>query len=139
MTSLGSRETGPDRAPAPPRRLVFDAELIAQRDYWLERLGRSWSAPGLPLGEHPGPIPEPVDLVVPRQAFERLEKIAAGSPFLVYALLMSVLKVCLYRYGGRGALAVGSPLLSASAGEGPAEAGHGLVMVDEVEGEMSVV
>ena len=41
----------------------------------------------------------------------RLARLTNGSPFLLYATLMSVLKICLHKYTGSGTIVVGSPAM----------------------------
>jgi non-ribosomal peptide synthetase component F len=43
--------------------------------------------------------------------YRRLTLLTNGSPFLLYATLMSVLKICLHKYTGSGTIVVGSPAM----------------------------
>jgi amino acid adenylation domain-containing protein len=117
-----------------------------ERNYWLKRLEGMAAATTLDLGSHIISQRSPADetpwlhsdLDEPREwrtleyRFEstplaHLRRITGRSPFLLYTLLVSSLKVCLRRYTGTVKVAVGSPPL--------AECDHAnaLVIVDEVK------
>jgi amino acid adenylation domain-containing protein len=103
----------------PPRislPLILDARLEAQRAYWLDRLSGGVSVPLLPAEGKAEEVGDPLasehlELDLGADLGARLEALAGGSRFLSYAVLLSGLAACFYRYGIRGRMAVGSPIL----------------------------
>jgi amino acid adenylation domain-containing protein len=114
--------------------LLLDARLKAERDYWHARLERRPEPVGLP-GEEPGAAWQRVPLRLAGGDHERLEQAAAGSPFLLYALLLGGIGLCVQRYRGDGPLAVASPpLREAAGGERP----NLVIVTFDVRGEMTL-
>ena len=126
--------------------IIYDAELMEERNYWLKRLeGVAVANTALDLGPHaiatlPPSDGTPLLTAEPdkRRLWGRLDhrfdatlttnlrRLTGPSPFLLYTLLVSGIKVCLRRYTGAVEAPVGSPPL--------AECDHAnsLVIVDEV-------
>ncbi len=120
--------------------LIFDRELIEQRDYWLKRFAQGWDASGL-RSDLAGPDTvsrrtETLQVSLAGEAYHRLDKLTGGEPFLLLAALMAGLKICLQRVTGGRRLAVGTPMLLASSGV--AADANAVVIIDEVDPLLTV-
>jgi hypothetical protein len=122
---------------------------MEERNYWLKRLeGIAVAAAGLDLGsnlagispsadETPSSTPDKrglrgrLDYRFDSTLTADLHRLTGHSPFLLYTLLVSGLKVCLRRYTDEVDVAIGSPPLAAS------DHANALVIVDEVRDEES--
>ena len=118
-----------------PEIVVFDAALIEERNYWMGKLSgretfaslipdrRARSAAGSSAGE--------TEFTLPEELREQLAKLTNESPFLLYATLLTSLKICLFKYSGNRIITVGSPALK--------ELGrpNALPIVDELNGAMT--
>jgi amino acid adenylation domain-containing protein len=125
------------RTPESPVIPIFDRELLAERDYWLRRLGDDLEAagprPDFPRGSVDPAMPAraaSVLLELPEAVFAELSRITGGGPFLLYTALLAAFKVCCHRYSGGRIFAVGSP---ARATEDGLQAPNLLAIVDEVD------
>jgi amino acid adenylation domain-containing protein len=118
---------------------AYNEQQEETRDFWRGKLSNltersyllaDYERPSTYLDER-----ERLDVTLPVQVCERLNKLSGNSPFLLYTALHTALKVCLHKYSGSTRIVVGSPsrkiLEDANA---PANA---LCIVDEVRGEMS--
>ncbi|HKI00347.1 MAG TPA: amino acid adenylation domain-containing protein [Thermoanaerobaculia bacterium] len=116
------------------RVLIFDRELIEQRDYWLQRLAEGWDSSGLRLDSPRPPVPSgrrgTVEVRIAGEAEARLAKLSGGQPFLLFAALMTGLGICLHRYTGGRRLVVGTPALAGDGAEPPVNA---VVILNVVE------
>jgi amino acid adenylation domain-containing protein len=112
--------------------IIFDAELKEERDYWLKRLAgitvptRMLDPDRHTVGDrHPvcdvPPLPADIGKYRLRRRLDhrfdtalttQMHRLTAASPFLLYALLVSALKVCLSRYTGAAEVVVASPPLA---------------------------
>jgi amino acid adenylation domain-containing protein len=120
--------------------LTFDRELIEERDYWVEKLSHAAGSASLRL-DHDRAASECSDISViqinlPDPLITRLAKITGDSPFLVNAVLMASLKICLHKYTGSKTVIVGTPCRRRD--DGPAPKPNALAMIDHVDGQMSV-
>ncbi len=111
------------------RPILFDADRIAARDYWLHRLA---DAPRTPCLEPEAPrrpgvasVEEP--WIIDGALFQALKKLSGGGPFLLYTTVMAALKVVLFKYSGRTTIAVGGPA------RGSEVENNALVILDELE------
>ncbi|HEY0097574.1 MAG TPA: amino acid adenylation domain-containing protein [Pyrinomonadaceae bacterium] len=118
---------------------TFDRELKAEQEYWIGRLPAEREESSLRLDyERPASYAadrEQVEIVVPAELTQALAKLTGGSPFLTYTALMTVLKVCLYKYSENDLVIVGSPAFQPE--EVPGESANVLAILDEVSGRMS--
>ncbi len=121
--------------------LVFDEKLIAERDYWVQKLSPIIEGSSLRLNStrhQPSTIEAveiesfPVDINGSVQ--ENLHRLTSGGPFLLLTTLMTALKVCLYKYSRDTAIAVGSPVLKA---DGQPASDNVLVIVDNIDDHVS--
>ena len=111
--------------------VIFDRELIEERDYWLEKLSRESVAPSLVLhrsaNDEGWDDPEIIEVALPEEVCQRLIKLSGGSSFLLYTALMSAFKICLHHYTGRETIVVGSPALK------ELEGCNALAIVDDID------
>jgi amino acid adenylation domain-containing protein len=112
--------------------LVFDRELIEERNYWIERLGKRREYSGVRPDRETGErgVREREEFRIAAELKERIEKVAGGKDFLIYTTMMAGLKVCLSKYSGSRTVVVGSPVLREEGGEA-----NVVVMVDEIREE----
>jgi len=120
-------------------KIIFDRELIEERDYWHATLSKCVGLSTL-RSDYPRPeghlgVLDTVDLELPPEVSQRLSKLTRGSPFLLYVTLMAALKVCLHRYvgGGVSSIVVASPALD----EDVSQPANLLMILDEVQGRLS--
>jgi amino acid adenylation domain-containing protein len=120
---------------AKPEHLIFDAKLKDERDYWVEKLSGERGESNLkldfnrPAGDD-GPQ-EVVPIAVPGAVYEKLVKVTGDVDLLVYTFLLAALKVCLQKYSGGEAVAVGSPALCKPGAA--AQTANALSIVDEMD------
>ncbi|HEU4508039.1 MAG TPA: amino acid adenylation domain-containing protein [Pyrinomonadaceae bacterium] len=120
--------------------LTFDRELIEERDYWVEKLSHASGSASLRL-DHDRAASDvseisAVEINLPHATIAKLAKITGDSPFLVNAVLMATLKICLYKYTGSNTVTVGTPCRRRD--EGPAPKPNALAMIDHVDGQLTV-
>src|SRR5688572_25427799 len=98
--------------------LIFDRDLVAERDYWISKLSLAptpaYLKSDFPRSGNVSTERETVELFVSGELYQKLTKVTGGSGFLTYVILMSALKVCLYKYTGSEYVGVGSPSLKDS-------------------------
>jgi amino acid adenylation domain-containing protein len=114
---------------------TFDQGLKQEQDYWLSRMAESVSCNIRADYERPAAYAAHkgrLDLSLPEALSERMTKLASGSPFLVYTILMAVLKICLHRYTGNAVITVGSPARKKNGEPNPPS--NALPIVDAVDG-----
>ena len=121
-----------------PNRLIFDARLKAEKDYWVGKLSRELGASGLradfeTTADWSG-TRDAVSLTLPAGLSRRLSDHAGGSPIALYAALMTALKVYLYRANGANPVVVGSPSLRDGA---VSRTPNVLPIVDDIDGRRS--
>lgn len=113
--------------------VIFDTKLKAERDYWLQRLASVSTTCGLaPDYQYAGgDARDSVEVVVPEELSQKVCALAGGSPFLLYTILLTALKVCLYKYTNHDFITAGSPPLK--------ELGkpNALAVLDRLDSEMS--
>ena len=120
--------------------LTFDRELLEERDYWVEKLSHRDGSASLRL-DHDRTASEGseigvVEINLPDALIAKLAKITGDSPFLVNAVLMATLKICLHKYTGSTTVTVGTPCRQRD--EGPVSKPNALAMIDHVDGQMTV-
>jgi amino acid adenylation domain-containing protein len=119
--------------------VIFDAGLVAERDYWLERLAGLDASAVLPTPERVppsgaqrnGPEGEAVEIKTDEGTLAALERLTGGSPFLLCTALLAALKVCLHKYTEAERVAVATPA-TAKLGRG-----NTVVIVDDVRDDQS--
>lgn len=117
--------------------VIFDEELIAERDYWLEKLSRGFEDSNLCL-DYQRPVSyqeekDTVELSLNGDMHQRLVKLTGGGNFLMLTTLMAVLKICLHRYTGSRSVVVGSPPLKDNRDSAPSSA---LAILNDVDGQI---
>src|SRR5215510_3137923 len=119
-----------------PDVIVFDRDLIRERDYWVERLSQPMSGqnidlpPGFPSTQHSSNEVDQIDVRLRSGVYHTLLELTNGSGFLLYTVLLSALKVCLHKYTGSRTVVVGSPARMLE--ENKPQAANVLAIVDEV-------
>jgi len=95
--------------------LIFNSELLNERDYWTERLLGVSATSSLPMdcgGLKDGSGARSVfKFSLADSVFRDLVKLTGESPFLKYTALLGAVKICLHKYSGRKTILVGSPAL----------------------------
>ncbi len=95
--------------------LIFDSQLLEERDYWRNRLSGITATSGLPpdydLAQARSASRSVVELSLPPSLAQELEELTSGSPFLIYTTFLAAVKVCLHRYSEGQTIIVGSPPL----------------------------
>ena len=115
--------------------LIFDSQLLKERDYWTDRLSGLTAASGLPPDYDAAPDHLPsksvVELHIPQSVMRDVEELTNGSPFLIYTTFLAAVKICLHRYSEGKTIIVGSPALK--------ELGraNSLAIVTEIDAEMT--
>ncbi|PRP97400.1 Linear gramicidin synthase subunit D [Enhygromyxa salina] len=115
-----------------PRTLLFDEQLKAEKDYWIERLTRadaraSWRRDH--EGRDPGSFATHT-LVLDEALDQRLREVSGDRPLLIYTALVSAIAACLIRHSGDGRVAIGSPAYTTD----PASAELNVVVIqDEID------
>ncbi|HEX7956706.1 MAG TPA: amino acid adenylation domain-containing protein, partial [Pyrinomonadaceae bacterium] len=119
---------------------LFGKELKEEQDYWVAKLGQvSGGAHLIPDYERPAAYSAEKDSVrvtLPEELTRKLLGLTNDSLFLLYTTLLTGLKLCLYKYTGNAAVAVGSPARIKP--DEAAPAANALAIVDEVSGGATV-
>src|ERR1051326_4803906 len=119
--------------------LIFDSKAQEERDYWVERLSREHGAsnllPDYKRGRGPSAKTEAVELRLRGELFERLHKMTGDSPFLLYTILLSAIKVCLHKYTQNSTIITGSPVLKDR--DGAPVKPNALAILNEIDDGMS--
>ena len=89
---------------------IDDRKTDFARQYWLRVLSTdSWNSI-IPMSYSEaanGTVEEPLPLTITGVTFERLVKLTAGSPLLLYVTLLAGVKTCLYKYSRTNLIVVG--------------------------------
>jgi hypothetical protein len=118
--------------------LIYNGKTGSAREYWQGALPTDRRDAIFPIGASRKPhrsIEEPLALTISGATFERLTKLTAGSPLLLYVTLLAAVKVCLYKYSRGNIIAVGGPPQSVD--DESLELPHALVIIDRIDGGMS--
>src|SRR5205085_6994959 len=119
--------------------LVFDTNLKAERDYWLDKLSAMQERSGLVLDfERPDELSGAhgqIEIEIAPDLYTRILKLTKQAPFLLYVVLLSALKICLYKYTGNELIVVGSPAQKKT--QDPHPAPNVLPIVDQLEPYLS--
>lgn len=116
--------------------VLFDPELKAEKDYWIERLGGDAAAHAALRPDHEGPDDEKtawIDFRVDAGVYATLQRITSSAPLLIYAALVGAVKVCLYRHTGVSRVTTGSP---AFRGDDSSAVSNALVIANELDAQM---
>ncbi|HYO99009.1 MAG TPA: AMP-binding protein, partial [Pyrinomonadaceae bacterium] len=93
---------------------ILDERLKREKDYWLEKLSGGIVAAGLPLDYRRPEIfsdeKHSTSLVIDEETQGKLLTICEHKELLVFAALVTALKICLYKYTGIEAVTVGSTI-----------------------------
>ncbi|HEX2271201.1 MAG TPA: condensation domain-containing protein, partial [Pyrinomonadaceae bacterium] len=135
-----SYQAGVRPAPIQPESLIFDQELLEERDYWTSRLAQETGEANLRL-DHPRPPSlsgkiEVAPIVFSDKLNQRLAEVTKQAPFLQYTTLLSAVKICLYKYTGNTTVVAGSPSRRHEHHED--QAGNLLVIVDQINDRASI-
>ena len=120
---------------------ILDERLKREKDYWLEKLSGSIVAPGLPLDY---PRPEAFSnekhstfLLIDQETQDKLRTICERKELLVFAVLVTALKICLYKYTGMEDVTIGTTIHERY--KEVASLNKVLVLRDRVRGAMTVM
>src|SRR5262245_31365054 len=115
---------------------IYDRKLDSARQYWMNALSVNHGDAMLPTdrsGRGQRKAEGPLALTISGVTFERLMRMTAGSPLLLYVTLLTAAKVCIYKYSRSRVITVGAPPRGIEGGlPGPS---HALAIVDRVDGE----
>lgn len=125
-------------APTQPDNLIFDQELLEERDYWTSRLAQETGEANLRL-DHPRPATfsgrfDVAPIAIGDTLNQRLAEVTKQGPFLQYTTLLSAVKICLYKYTGNTTIVTGSP----SRRNEHNEPGNLVTIVDQINDSASV-
>ena len=98
----------------------YGKSISEDRDYWLRRLAR-FADRAMLVSDFDGRLSaggreDCVEVIVPENAAQELARLTAKSPLLIYAALLAVFKICLFKYTAASPVIVGSPPRSSGAG-----------------------
>jgi len=84
-----------------------------EREYWLEKLSAEIPLSGVACDLQPGAerLPGLCRRRLSPDLTRQLDRLCGGSDFLLYAMLLAAVKLCLMRYSGNRIIAVASPSL----------------------------
>src|SRR2546423_7439079 len=120
-------------------KIHLDADLAAERDYWLSRLSGAKDVAYLRADYPPAPGRlhrlEVVEASLTGVLYGKLLKLTSNQPLLLYSALMTGLKICLYKYTGNNVVVVGSPTRQEA--DGRQQPANLLAIADEINGQMS--
>jgi amino acid adenylation domain-containing protein len=93
---------------------ILDERLRREKDYWLEKLSGGIVAAGPPLDyqrpEKFSPEKHSTFLFIDQETQDKLLTICEHKELLVFAALVTAVKICLYKYTGIEAITVGSTI-----------------------------
>jgi amino acid adenylation domain-containing protein len=119
---------------------LVDERLAAERAYWLEQLAGAPAAAGIPLDFIRPPSFAPATGSVPfeidGETAAAILRLAGGKPPLVFAVLVTALKICLHKYTGLADVVVGT-VIHAEHGE-LAALNRTLALRDPIAGDVRV-
>jgi amino acid adenylation domain-containing protein len=78
-----------------------------------------------------------IPLVFDAETQAKLQKMTGGSPFLQYAVVVAVLKICLWRYSGNESVAIGSPCYRFPARAAVDAQPNAVTVLDRVDGNVT--
>src|SRR5215470_9233849 len=89
---------------------IFDRKADSARQYWLRALSTDCGDAVIPIsrpGKAQMAVEQPLAFAISGVTFERLSKLTAGSPLLLYVALLTTIKICLYKYSRSNVITVG--------------------------------
>jgi surfactin family lipopeptide synthetase A len=93
--------------------IILDANIKKAQDYWNKILSGDLEETNIPLDYRRSGVNsrkrDVIDLQLPDESCQRLMDLTQNSSFLIYTVLMSALKICLYNYVRNHTIVVGSP------------------------------
>ncbi len=116
-----------------------EQKMLESRFYWLKKLSNSVEATGIKQDfyriENRVRDDKTIEIEIKEELCEKLNKLANGKEFLLYAILLAALNVCLYKYNASDRITVGSPCLKKE-GYDQAES-NSIVIVNKIDGDLS--
>lgn len=120
-------------------RQIYNRKLDEARRYWLRKLSPDDEVTGFPMPPSRSADAEDqwqsIDLVLPPAVCSRINALTEGSPFLLYVVVVSAVKMCFQKYTGANLISVGSPCRS---GMGSGNKQPLLPIIDRIDGGMTV-
>ncbi|MEW6732935.1 MAG: amino acid adenylation domain-containing protein [Acidobacteriota bacterium] len=122
-----------------PNTIIFDRQLKEEKDYWLKHLSDGIPQSNLRLDYERTAI---LDLNINSVEFEltddlylKLAKLTARGDFLLYTVLVAVLKICLSKYIGSKSVVIGVPALKED--NTLNQPNNAVVVIDEINPQLS--
>ncbi|MBS2773079.1 MULTISPECIES: condensation domain-containing protein [Anoxybacillaceae] len=118
--------------------LIFDKNLINAKNYWIEKLTGKTVKSGLPvrIGDNTdeGFVPNEIEFTLKDSLVEKINDLSGGSSFLKYVIVMTAVKICLFKYNNTEFVTVGSP---SRKGKTSNSQGNVLVIMDRITNQMT--
>ncbi|WP_161519927.1 condensation domain-containing protein [Bacillus cereus] len=93
--------------------LLFDQEMLEVKNYWLNQLSNKIQKASLPSSVKLANITdnqmEKLSLSFSQEELNKMRNLCGDSLFLKYVIVMTALKICLYKYNNCDFITVGSP------------------------------
>ncbi len=119
--------------------LQNEQKMLESRFYWLKKLSNSVEATGIKQDlyriENRVRDDKSIDIKINDELCEKLNKLSNGKDFLLYAILLAALNVCLYKYNASEQITVGSPCIKRE-GSDQAES-NAIAIVNKIDGDLS--
>ncbi|MEW6736579.1 MAG: amino acid adenylation domain-containing protein, partial [Acidobacteriota bacterium] len=117
----------------------LDLQLNQDMQYWVEKLSKVIGRSNLNLDHHRPAIysgnKNSVELDISGELYDKLSSITGNRSFLIYTILMAVLKICLYKYTGSTTIVVGSP--TRKFGNDLYQSTNAIAIVDDINPKLS--
>ena len=113
--------------------LVFDSELLAERDYWAKRLVDLGPPATFPRTAGAGGGSLAVEIELPGAVLEALGKLTGGKPFLVLSVLTGIVQLALAKHGNASPVALATPALLAEGESRQAAKANAVVILGSVD------
>ncbi|MBG9687409.1 non-ribosomal peptide synthetase [Bacillus mycoides] len=93
--------------------VLFDKKIKEDKDYWSKKLSGEMPSSNLML-DFNRPIQyidewDTEQIIISGELYTKMFELANNSPFLIYVMLMTSLKICLYKHTGNPSVIIGSP------------------------------
>ena len=123
-----------------PRKAIYGKNYKEERIYWTDKLS-SWTGESTLTLDYERPTRFAgetgiIELRIGEELQTRLASLTGGSDFLLYAALLTLLKIHLHKWSGNRSIVVGSPARRRP--DELVQSANALAIVDEVTGDQSV-
>jgi amino acid adenylation domain-containing protein/non-ribosomal peptide synthase protein (TIGR01720 family) len=94
-------------------RQIYNRKLDEDRQYWCQKLFLISETASFPITLSPSPNKEAqgqsYEFAFPSTVFDRMNALTEGSPFLLYVVVVTAIKICLQKYTGADLIGLKSP------------------------------